>query len=116
MLSRTITRRRFNTGTRDSDTGEYSQGAFTDTEIKASIQPVDTSQQATIEGFRAEESIKVFSSEPVRVKRHDLEADQLIIDDEIFIVMQAMVWPTHTHAVAVYSAPRTRSYQASITP
>jgi len=61
------TRRRVAHGYRDTTTGKWVEGASTDTEIQASIQPISGKELLSLpEGRRERENIKGYTSSEIR--------------------------------------------------
>ena len=97
----TITRKRQAAGTRNRF-GEFEPGDVTETEFRASVQPLGLEDEDVVEGSRLLERLKVYIPEPdaLLAAYEDREADKVEFDGVEYIVEQSKSWPgSHTRAV-----------------
>ena len=96
----TITRRRQGPGVFDS-CGEFQPGATTETELRASVQPLSIKDEDLEEGSRLTEKIKVYvpNENALLAAFDDREADKVVYAGETYVVEESRSWPGgHTRA------------------
>lgn len=95
----TITRRRQGPGDY-SEVGQWVPGPITETELRASVQPLDLADNDIEGGSQLTERLKVYVGEPDALVAafDDREADEVVIGGETFTVIESRSWPTHTRA------------------
>ena len=87
---RSVTRRRFASGSRGSD-GRWTKGAATDTSISMGVQPLsDRELQRLPEGERQSQQLKGYTAADVRTvddrASPQVDADQIIVDSVVYEV------------------------------
>ncbi|MCY4498407.1 MAG: hypothetical protein OXC14_14100 [Rhodospirillaceae bacterium] len=95
-----ITRRRQAPGAYNS-AGEYVEGAVTETELWASVQPLSAEDVDAVEGARLSDRLKVYVPEPDALVAAfvDREADHVVWLGQNFTVIESRSWPgSHTRA------------------
>ena len=98
-----ITRRREAPGRRD-DTGEFQPGAVTETELRASVQPITLEDVDSVSGAMLRNRRKVFVPVPdaLRAASETASADHVVIDGIAFVVEESMSWRRHhTRAIVL---------------
>ena len=96
----TITRRRQAPGTYNS-AGEWTPGAVTETELRASVQPLALEDNDIVGGADLTERRKVYIPEPdaLRAAAEDALADEVDVDGVRFVIEESRSWPgSHTRA------------------
>lgn len=101
----TITRWRHASGQYNGD-GEYEPGPLTETELRASVQPVTLQDIDSEAGARLQERRKVYVPLPdaLRAASDDAVADRVLIGGVAFVVEDSMSWRHHTHAIVLRSS------------
>ena len=97
----TITRRRQAPGSRNSF-GEYVQGAVTETDFPASVQPIALEDVDAPEGQRLLRRLKVYVPEgnALAAAVDESEADRALVDGIEYTVETSQTWRgSHTEAV-----------------
>ena len=90
----TITRRRQGPGMYDR-AGLWVPGAITETDFRASVQPLELEDRDVVEGSRLTERVKVFL--PVEgalvAAFEDREADEVSYGGKVYVVEESRSWP-----------------------
>ena len=96
-----IVRRRQGPGSRVA--GQYVPGAVTETTLRASVQPVRADDLLTQGGERLSDRRRLYvpGRAQLRAAADDGEADEVLLDGEIFAVVEAEVWRSYTRAVVL---------------
>ena len=88
---RSVTRRTQAAGTEVN--GHYTEGAKTDTVIKASIQPASQTDIETLpEGRRNHEAFRVYTDTKLNTERDDENSDSILYDGKEYEVMMRLDW------------------------
>ena len=94
----TIIRRRF--GPSDYDAfGTWQSGATTETELRASVQPLVLEDRDLASGVQLVERLKVYipaSSGDLRAAFDDREADRVLYGGKVYAVEESRTWPKFT--------------------
>ena len=99
----TITRRRRAPGGR-SDLGEWVPGAVAETDLLASVQPLELEDVEAVRGTRLRDRLRVFIPQPhaLIAAFGDREADRVLVDGAEYVVESSSTWSgnsAHTKAV-----------------
>ena len=96
----TITRRRQGVGDRNT-AGEYVPGTMTETDFRASVQPLELEDSDIAGGASLEERLRVYVPVPdaLMAAFDDREADEVVYDGTTYTVEESRSWPgSHTRA------------------
>lgn len=96
----TITRRRQGEGDYD-ETGSYVEGAVTETELQASVQPLEIEDIDAVGGEQLSERLKVYIPQPGALSAafDDSRADEVLYGGNEYVVEESRSWPgSHTRA------------------
>ena len=96
----TITRRRQGAG-RVNDFGEFVPGALTETDLRASVQPMTLEDSDFAGGVSVSHRLSVFVPQPgaLAAAFEEAEADTVIVDGLEYIVEESQSWRgSHTRA------------------
>ncbi len=99
----TITRRRRAPGERNG-LGEWVPGAVTETDLRASVQPLKLEDADLEGGVRLQERLKVYIPQPhaLIAAFGDREADRVLVDGAEYVTESSSTWignSAHTKAV-----------------
>ncbi len=96
-----IVRRRQAEGERD-ETGKYVDGPTTETELRASVQPLGLEYLLGANGLHLKDRLVVYVPEPeaLRAAHEDrIPPDRVAVGGEEYVVDQSHSWGKHTRAV-----------------
>ena len=96
----TITRRRQAPGHYNS-AGEYVEGAITETELRASVQPLKLEDSDFLGGVSLLERLRVYVPQPdaLAAAFDDRQADKVVVAGIEYVVEESRSWPdSHTRA------------------
>ena len=99
----TITRRRQEPGSRDMY-GTFIDGAITEVDLRASVQPLLLDDSDTAGGAVFTHRLKIYVSQPdaLRAAFEDREADVCVVDTLDYIVEESQSWRgSHTKAIVL---------------
>ena len=99
----TITRRRRSPGGYDENTGAPVPGVVTETELRASVQPLAIEDSDFVGGVQLVERIKVYvpESDALVAAFDQSVADEVVIGTKTYTVEVSRSWPTHTRATVL---------------
>jgi hypothetical protein len=94
------TMRRYGTGSYSATTGEWSEGAVTEVEVMADLQPVPGHMIKLLpEGLVSEDMYRVFTVDTLQKSSVGLKADEFVLIDGIYQVVYVKDWGGYTEAV-----------------
>ena len=96
----TITRRRAGIGVYDRY-GDFQEGASTDLDMRASVQPIALEDSDLVSGAQLQERLKVYlpaSEGDLRAAFDDRLADQVVYKGKVYVVEESRTWPKFTRA------------------
>lgn len=100
----TVTRRRTGADT-VNDYGEVEPGPVTETELRASVQPISTEDLDVVDGSRLIERLTIYVPEAgaLRAARDDTgTADAVVVDGTEYVIERSSSWRGHhTKAIAL---------------